>query len=208
MDIHPLGHSAFKIKGKTATLVTDPYDPKMTGLKFPKVESCDILLVSHQHSDHNNIAAVKTENTFVIQGPGEYEIKGVFIFGLETDHDDKGGAERGKNTVYRIILDDVKLLHLGDLGRKLSDAEIDKLGDIDILFIPVGGNYTIDAKTAAEVVAQLEPRIVIPMHYGHMNLLPVTDFQKEMGAESVTAQPKLTTSAEKLPETTTVVVLE
>lgn len=216
MDIYPLGHSCFRLKGKTATLVTDPFDTATVGLKLPKIDPPDIITISHQHHDHNNMQAVKDDHTFIVNGPGEYEVKEVFIIGLETDHDDKKGAERGKNVIYKIIIDDLKILHLGDLGRKLTDEEVNSLGSVDILLIPVGGTYTIDAKTAGETVAQIEPRLVIPMHYGRpemksdlaKELAPVSQFLKEMGVENIAPQPKLSLSVDKLPESTTVVVLE
>lgn len=222
MEIYPLGHSSFKIKGKTLpagrqvpVLVTDPFAPAIVGLKFPKVEMADIVTVSHGHDNHNATQNIPG-SPFIVSGPGEYEVKGVTVVGVPTFHDNKNGAERGKNTVYKITVDDVHLCHLGDLGHKLSDKELDQIGDVDILFLPVGGVYTIDAKTAAEVVAQLEPRIVIPMHYKRSDnpeevvgqLAPLSNFLKEIGAESTTPQPKLVTSKDKLPETTTVVVLE
>ncbi len=216
MDIYPLGHASFRIKGKTATIVTDPYDPSFVGLKFPKIDSPDILTLSHDHPDHNFTSVAKGETTFVVSGPGEYEIKGVFILGIETDHDNKKGAERGKNVVFKVSLDEIRLVHLGDLGRRLTDDEVRELGDVDILFVPTGGTYTIDAKTAAEIVTQIGPSIVIPMHYQRPGmspklaeaLEPVSKFLKETGADSITPQPKLSISKDKLPETTTVVVLE
>ncbi|MCL4389810.1 MAG: MBL fold metallo-hydrolase [Patescibacteria group bacterium] len=211
MEIYPLGHSSFKIKGKNTTIITDPYDPAMVGHKFPKTEA-DIMTVSHHHGDHDHVGDFAG---FIVDGPGEYEVGGVTIFGVATFHDDKNGAERGVNMVYNLVIDGVKVCHLGDLGHKLTDAQLEKIGNVDVLLIPVGGFYTIDAKTAAAVVAQLEPRIVIPMHYLPAGkpvkldkLAPVTDFLKEMGAETVQPQSKLVTSKDKLPETTTVVVLK
>lgn len=214
MDIFHLGHSSFRIKGKTASVITDPFQSDKVGFKFPKVDFPDIVTVSHLHDDHNNIDAIKGENTFVVDGPGEYEIKDVLIVGLKTEHDNKNGEERGVNNIYKITIDGVKILHLGDLGRKLSEGEIDLIGDVDILLIPTGGTYTIDAKMAAEVIAQIEPSIVIPMHYQtpelklSKELEPVSQFLKEMGVENIEPLPKLTTSRDKLPDTTTVVVLE
>lgn len=163
MDITYLGHSSFRLKGKFASLVTDPYDPKMVGLKYPKV-SADIVTVSHQHDDHNFIDQIKDYKR-VIDGPGEYEISGVSIIGISTYHDDKKGESRGKNTLYVIEMDDIRLAHLGDLGHKLSDKMIGKIGSIDILMIPVGGEYTVNDSLAAEIVRNIEPTITIPMHY-------------------------------------------
>ncbi len=215
MEIYPLGHSSFKIKGKTAIVVTDPYDPVKVGLKFPKLDGVDIVTVSHDHGDHN--AAGNIGGTpFVVSGPGEYEVKRVTVIGVATWHDDQEGGQRGKNVVYNIMIDDVHVCHLGDLGHKLTDPQLTAIGDVDVLLVPVGGFYTIDPSVATQVVAQLEPRIVIPMHYFRSGmreeafgkLATVDKFLKEMGVENVAASPKLAMSKDKLPETTTVVVLE
>lgn len=198
MDIYPLGHSSFRIKGKNATVVTDPFEQK---------SEADIVLVSHNHSDHNVVSKIAGE-PFIVDGPGEYEIKGVTVVGVASFHDNKQGAERGGNVVYKFTVDGVNLCHLGDLGHKLTDAQVETIGDVDILFVPVGGFYTIDAKTATEVVAQIEPVIVIPMHYKGEKLDPVVKFLKEMGAEEIAAVAKYTISKDKLPENTSVIVLE
>lgn len=213
MEITRLGHSSFKIRGKQATVITDPFDPKMLGIKFPKVEA-RIVTVSHNHNDHNNTGVIEG-NPFIITGPGEYEIADVFIRGIPTHHDNKYGEERGKNTIYKIEIDGVRLAHLGDLGHKLSDEQLDQLGDVDVLMIPVGGVYTIDAKKASEVVAQIEPHIVIPMHYNEDRLdreafgklSSVEEFFKEMG-KSVNTAPKLLISKDKIPVELEVIALE
>src|SRR5690606_22468500 len=105
------------------------------------------------------------KEVFVVDGPGEYEISGVFIEGFGVFHDAKQGAERGRNTIYKITIDDIKIVHLGDLGHELSDTLIEEIGNIDVLLAPVGGVYTIDPAAAAQIVSKLEPRIVVPMHY-------------------------------------------
>src|SRR5581483_3517539 len=146
------------------------------------------------HSKTDNVSDVKR----VVDGPGEYEISGVSIIGIQTFHDDKKGAERGRNTIYVIEMDGLRLLHLGDLGHKLDESQIKEIGNIDILFIPVGGNYTIDAKTAVEVYKQIGASIIIPMHYRveginneiMNNLAPVDDFLRESGLK-VERLPKL-----------------
>lgn len=170
MDITYFGHSCFRLRGKSASLVTDPYDPKMVGLKFPKV-SADIVTVSHQHEDHNNTSQVKDYKR-VIDGPGEYEISGVSIIGISTYHDDKKGESRGRNTIYVIEMDEIRLVHLGDLGHRLSEKVVGEIGSVDILIIPVGGEYTINASVAAEIVRNIEPTITIPMHYQVQGLNP------------------------------------
>jgi L-ascorbate metabolism protein UlaG (beta-lactamase superfamily) len=214
MEITHIGHSAFKIRGKSATLVTDPFNAEKLGLKFPEIEA-DIITVSHQHSDHNDVTRI-TGNPIVISGPGEYERKGVKIIGLASFHDVVKGAERGKNTIFYIEMDGISIVHLGDLGHKLSDKEREVLNGADILMIPVGGFYTISADIAREVVVQLEPSIIIPMHYQTAKLIPsiaeklapVTAFLKEMGKEGVVSVPKLNISKDKIPTEQTVVVLE
>lgn len=209
MDILPLGHSSFKLRGKTVTLVTDPFDSAFTGLKFPKHTACDIVTVSHHHKDHNEITQLDGD-PFVVDGAGEYDIKGVDIIAFGTEH---GGGEEEKNIVYRIEMDEVTLVHLGDIGRQLTAAEIDLLDGVDILFVPVGGTYTIDALQAKKIIADIEPAIVIPMHYSRpglsfKDLSPVSVFLKEMEKEQVVAQPKLSISKAKIPEEMQVVVLE
>ncbi len=215
MDITYFGHSSFRIKGKTATVVTDPYDPVDVGLKFPKHIAADIVTVSHGHKDHAAVAQIE-ENPYVVRGPGEYEIKGVGIIGLSTYHDEEKGVKRVKNTIYRIEIDGVALVHLGDLGHTLSTDQVDALDGVGILMIPVGGVYTIDPATAVEVINELEPSIVIPMHYGRADLnqkefgglAQLSAFLKEIGKEDVAAQPKLSITRDKLPSEMQVVVLE
>jgi len=213
MEIQYFGHSCFRIKGKNAILLTDPFSSEI-GLKMNKT-SADIVIISHQHYDHNNSAVVigttKRQNPFIISGPGEYEISGVFVYGLASFHDQVKGAKRGANTIYVINMDGIKLAHLGDLGHRLTDEQLEEVNGVDILFVPVGGKYTIDAQQAVEVVGQIEPRIVIPMHYKlpglKVVLAPVEEFLKNMGMEEVNPQDKLIITKEKLPEEREVVVL-
>lgn len=211
MEILPLGHASFKLRGKLATVVTDPFDEKAVGVKYPKHVEADILTVSHDHHDHNAVSQVGG-SPFVVRGAGEYEIKGVSIIGVSSFHDEKSGVERGRNTMYKIEIDGVRLVHLGDLGHVLSSVQVDMLDGVDVLFIPVGGTYTIDAEKAAQVISDIEPRIVIPMHYGtpdyNKDLAPVSQFLKQLSKESVTPVPKLTVSRDKLPAEMQVVVLE
>ncbi len=187
MEITYIGHSCFKIKDKTISLVIDPYDPKI-GYKLPKL-SCDVLLVTHDHFDHNYIEGV-SDYRLLIDGPGEYEVGGSFIYGKSVSHDSKGGTERGKVTMYLITIDGLNILHLGDLGCELSQEDIEKIPNVDVLMIPVGGKYTIDAKTATKVISALEPSYVLPMHYktsdltGVEGLSGVDEFLDEMGVEN------------------------
>lgn len=211
MDITYLGHASFRIKGKNVSLVTDPYDDRAG--KYPKI-SADIVTVSHDHFDHNQADLVKDVKR-VVSGPGEYEISGVSIIGLSTFHDDKKGAERGKNTVYVIEMDGLRIAHLGDLGHKLSNNELEELGTIDVLMIPVGGVYTIGPSVAAEIVRDIEPSIAIPMHYQQPGLdqktfgelVGVDEFLKDSGF-SVEKTDKLTVKRGDLADEQKIVVLE
>lgn len=215
MDIYWGGQALFKIKGRAATVVLDPFDPDFVGLKLPKDLTGDIVLVSHDHGDHNNSSAVTGSEggqPMVFKDPGEYEVKGVVITGVESDHDNSKGSERGKNTIFHLNLDGLNIVHLGDLGQhQLSEEQLNQIGDVDILLVPVGSVYTTSGKQATEIVSQLEPRIIIPMHYFieglKFQLEEVDKFLKEMGAEGVQAQPKLSISKDKLPEEPQVVVL-
>lgn len=208
MNINWYGQSYFKITGKNAAVATDPFDAKI-GLKPPRIEA-DIVTISHTHPDHNNLDVIKGDPA-VIDGPGEYSVKGVEIQGIGSYHDKNQGKERGTNTIYTIEVDDIKICHLGDLGQDLSDEQIDKIGNVDILLIPVGGVYTIDAEEAIKVINQIEPRIVIPMHYKiqglSIKLETLDKFSKEMGASKIL--PKLSVKKKELPsENTEVVILE
>ena len=215
MDITSLGLSSFRLRGKAATVVTDPYNSTAVGLKFPKNIEADVVTISHTHPDHNEVGAVGG-NPFIITGPGEYEIKGVSIIGVTSYHDDKDGSLRGPNTIYRIEMDGLVVAHLGDLGHVLSSAQVEQLDGIDILIIPVGGVYSLDAVHASQVISDIEPRVVIPMHYGRPELnpkvfgelAPVAAFLKQVGKESVVPVPKLTMTKDKLPLQLEVVILE
>lgn len=210
MDISWFGQASFKIKGKSATVVTDPYDNSF-GLKFPKVEA-DIVTVSHDHFDHNNTAQVDG-SPFVINGPGEYEVKGVEIVGVSSFHDTKQGSERGKNSIYNLKVDRINIAHLGDLGQDtLTEAQVEEIGNVDILLIPTGGYFTIDASVASKIASQLEPKIIIPMHYKIPEskieeLEGVDKFLAEMGKEGLEPIAKLSITSDKLPEEAQVVVL-
>ena len=171
MTINYLGHSCFKLKGKNATVITDPYD-EYVGFALP-TQRADLITVSHNHKDHSAISRVKGTDQrpepFVISGPGEYEVQGVSVFGIETDHDKNGGVQRGKNTVYNIIIDGVKICHLGDLGHLLTQEQANDIGMVDVLLMPVGGVFTIGPEEAMKVARFLEPSFVIPMHFKTAN---------------------------------------
>lgn len=216
MRVTSLGHACFYLSSANASLITDPYAFEATGLKFPPKEA-DIVTISHNHADHNAKDMVKGQ-PIVVSGPGEYEIKGVRIIGISTFHDNDKGRKRGKNTIYHINMDEINLLHLGDLGHKLTEKEVDLFPEVDILFVPSGGFYTINGRQAKEVVFQLEPKIVIPMHYKiaglkediGQHLETVDNFIKEMGQDKdrLTIDKTLTVSKNKLPDELQIVVLE
>lgn len=168
MIIQYYGHSCFKITTKPAgratedvTIFLDPFDKTM-GLRPPQGQA-DIIFVSHDHHDHNNIEALKG-NPIIINTPGEYSIKGINVIGIDTYHDNKEGVEKGHNTVFILDSEDLKICHLGDLGTDLTSKQFEEM-EVDVLFIPIGGAYTIDGKKAAEIIRKIEPKIVIPMHY-------------------------------------------
>ncbi len=200
-----LGHSAFKLQGKnqgeTVTVITDPYHPEKTGLKFPRLEA-DIVTISHDHDDHNNAEAVKG-NPRIIRLAGEYELKEVFIEGVPSFHDDEKGAKRGSNIIYRFEIDDLSVTHLGDLGTELDNKQLEGLEGTDILLIPIGGVYTIDAQKAVKVINQIEPRIVIPMHYQvpglKYELAPLATFIKAIGIKP-REEEKLKVMKKDLPQ--------
>ena len=213
MDISFLGHSSFRIKTKNATVITDPFDPKMVGIKYPPIDA-DIVTISHDHKDHNNTSAVKKVRK-IISGPGEYEILDVSIIGIPSYHDNKSGEERGRNVIYIYEADGLRLAHLGDLGHKLSDDVIEELGEINVLMIPVGGTVSLGAEEAMEVVRSIEPNIILPMHFWEegMNkeafekLKSVDEFLKESGM-SVEKMPKLSIKDIDMGDDSKVVLLE
>jgi len=204
MIITKIGHSCFKMQTKIGsdniTLTTDPFNEK-TGLKQPNFET-DIITVSHDHYDHNNTKSLRGDK-FIIDSAGEYDVKGILIYGVESYHDEVEGKERGKNIIFRIEMDNISITHLGDLGHKLNSKQLEILTGTDILLIPVGGKYTLDAKKAVEVTSQIEPRIVIPMHYKTPNLTfnidGVDKFIKEIGIKP-TEEEKLKISKRDLPQ--------
>jgi len=209
MDITWLGHSCFRIKGRQATVITDPYSPDL-GYSSGK-PTARIVTVSHQHPGHSYVQGVGGEPRLVYR-PGEYEISGVLIIGIATFHDTDKGARRGKNTVYLMEVDEVSVCHLGDLGHVLTDEQVEQIDNVDVLLLPVGGVSTIDASTAAEVVRQLEPNVVVPMHYKtealNRELAPVDRFLKEMGLKEITSQPRLSFTKANLPLSTQVFLLD
>ncbi|MEX0895950.1 MAG: MBL fold metallo-hydrolase [Patescibacteria group bacterium] len=216
MTITYLGHSAFKLKGKRGTVITDPYS-QYVGFSLPS-SSADMVVISHDHPDHSAASAIggtaRRAEPFIINQPGEYEIGGISVFGVPSFHDDSKGSERGKNTIFTIYLDEMRVCHLGDLGHELTTEQIEQIGPVDILMCPVGGVYSLDPEKAVKVIRSLEPSIVIPMHYktdqhdesvfGEME--PLESFLKAMSVE-VKPEAKLEIEKTNLPEETEVAVL-
>ena len=202
MKITKFGHCCLLIEEKGIRILTDP---GMFSIRYQNnVRDIDIILITHDHQDHNNIKAVKGE-PFVIEGPGEYEVKGVFVKGIDSFHDDVDGKDRGKNTIYTIETENIRFCHLGDFGQKqLTDDQLEKIGPVDILMIPVGGVYTIDASQAQKIVGQVDPKIVIPMHFElpklTVKLDSVEKFLKIMGKNSVESVDKLNIKVSSLPK--------
>lgn len=210
MDVTWLGHGCFRLRGRGAAVVTDPYPPTI-GLKLGRMDA-EVVTVSHEHGNHSYTSVVR-DGAYEIRGPGEYEVAGVSVIGIPTFHDADRGAKEGRNTVYLIELDDVTVCHLGDLGHKLDDTEAEAVASPDVLLVPVGGHTTLSAAQAAEVVRQLEPRYVVPMHYAipglKLQLEPIDRFLKEMGVTAAEPQPKLAVQKSSVSEyETKVVVLE
>ena len=205
------GQSCFKFQSGEQVLAIDPFS-KDIGLTPPRFRA-NLVLVTHDHPDHNNAESI-AENPLVIHGPGEYDFQGIAIKGIQTFHDDAEGKERGLNTVFVIEMDGITLCHMGDFGEKeLRPETFEAIGDVDILFVPTGGKYTIDSGIAAKVVSQIEPRIVIPMHYKipglKVDIESVSLFLKEMGAKDAAPEEKLVIKQKDLPiEGTRVVVLK
>jgi L-ascorbate metabolism protein UlaG (beta-lactamase superfamily) len=215
MNITWYGQSCFKIQtkaqrgGKETTIITDPFD-KSYGLRPPQ-GNAEIVLVSHtQHNDHNNTKVIKGD-PFIIDASGEYSIEGTQIEGIESFHDKVKGAERGRNTIFTIDSEGVKICHLGDLGHILEENQVEAIGEVDILMIPVGGTFTLDSKEAEEVVGQLEPKIIIPMHFKVEGLTLELDdadkFCKEYGGKTEKGIAKLNIKKKELDEIETKVVV-
>jgi len=198
VDVTWLGHGCFRLRGRGAAVVTDPYPPAI-GLKLGRMDA-EVVTISHEHDNHNYTQIVRD---------GAYDS----VIGVPTYHDAEKGAKHGRNTVYLIEIDDVRICHLGDLGHKLEDAEAEAVSSPDVLLVPVGGNTAMNAAQAAEVVRQLEPRYVVPMHYAipglKLQLEPIDRFLKEMGVAASEPQPKLSVQKSSVSEyETKVVVLE
>ncbi|MBN1370113.1 MAG: MBL fold metallo-hydrolase [Dehalococcoidaceae bacterium] len=209
MEINWLGKTCFRIKGKQTTIVTDPFLPEAAGSLSRT--NADILCLSYQKPEEAGEVKIGGE-PYIIQGPGEYEVGGVLVIGIPSFQDESKGSIRGKNTIYALEIEELAICYLGKLGHMLTDEQIEVIGNVDILLLPVGGNVTINATQAARLVRNIEPNIVIPMYYktpaANEELDPVDKFLNEIGSQGLTAQAKLNISKNSLPQGTQIVLLE
>ena len=207
MEITWYGRACFRLKGRRATVITDPCPPK-TGFVAGR-HDVDLLTMSHHHVDHAYTRSISAGLT--LTRPGEYEFADLLVTGVNTWHDATEGTERGENVIFAFEVDGVHVCHLGDLGHLLTDEQLHELGPIDVLLVPAGGQTTISPAEAAEVVAQLEPKVVIPMHFatdgGSKDLLGPETFLHEMATEPIRL-PKASLTPTTLPDETQVVLLE
>ena len=208
MEITWYGRACFRLKGREATVITDPCPPS-TGFVAGK-HDVDLLTISHDHADHSYTRSIKAGLT--ITRPGEYEYRNLLVTAMRSFHDGERGASRGENLIVAVEIDGVHICHLGDLGHLLTEEELAELGPIDVLLVPAGGNFTITPAEAAEVVAQISPKIVIPMHFatdgGSKDLLGPELFLHELAVTEPIRQPKAVIQASALPDETQVVLLE
>ena len=211
MEITWYGHSCFRLTERNyATVVTDPYDHKAVGYDALKLKA-DIVTVSHDAPGHNNMDAVKGSE-HIIDGAGEFEIGGVFITAVQTAGGGKKTKDKSRNTLYVFDYEGITVAHLGDLLEVPTQSEVEALGTVNVLLLPVGGGNSLNAAKAAEVVSTIEPNIVIPMHYAtdkaKVKLEPLSKFLKEMGLGKVESLPSLKATRSSLPQETKVVVLD
>jgi L-ascorbate metabolism protein UlaG (beta-lactamase superfamily) len=209
MDLTWLGHACFRMRGREGVVLSDPPDPK-SGHAIPKTEA-QVVTISHDHPGHSSLKSVGGEPV-VLRGPGEYEVREVLVTGVGTFHDDDKGAARGRNTIFAIRLDDLVICHLGDLGHELAAAALEKIGDVDIVLVPISGaEVNLTAARAAEIIHQLEPRVVVPMSYdpdAEKKDSPFDRLLHELGVKELTPVPKLSVTRGSLPENVQVVALD
>lgn len=215
MQITYHGHSCFKLKGELGSVVTDPFDDKTVGIPLARLNA-EIVTISHNHNGHNAKEKVKgtnkRENPFIIDFPGEYEVGGISVFGTKTFHDQVEGAEKGNNIVFKFLIDGLSVCHLGDLAHQLDEKQLDAIGMIDVLFLPVGGPFSLMNDEAIKVANAISPSILIPMHYSdnsYPNDTGVKPLEQFLQSFGVSAEPedKLIVEKDRLPEEMQLVVL-
>lgn len=207
-DIRWFGHNCFRIRAREATVMMDPVG-KNTGYSMTK-QTADIVTVSHPHPGHANTDQVKPEFV-VLDGPGEYELHGVFVYGFRTYHDNEKGADKGYNTIFRVKMDGINFTHLGDLGHMPSDDVIEELEGTDVLFVPAGGGPVLQQSEMAELVGVISPKLVIPMQFktdqGDSSRATVEDFAKHLSLPVPEAVDKLSLKTSDLPDKMGLIVL-
>ena len=212
MEITYLGHACFKIQGKEAQIVLDPF--RGIGLPEPRAEA-DLVLCTHSHEDHSYVGQTAKRGAKVLVGfVGETEYAGIHVKGIQSYHDEAHGAKRGKNSIYVVGIDGMTLCHLGDLGHVLSEDTLRSIGSVDVLFVPVGGFFTIGPEEASQVVDQISPRVAIPMHFRtarHSSIFDrlstVEDFLSLRDRVRRIEGAQVEFDAQSLPEPTEIVVL-
>jgi L-ascorbate metabolism protein UlaG (beta-lactamase superfamily) len=209
MDLTWLGHACFRLRGREGVVLTDPPDPK-SGHAIPRTEA-DLVTISTDDQAHGSLRSVGG-SPVILRGPGEYEVRAILVTAIASFRDDDGGKKRGRNTVFAIRLDDLVVCHLGALGHSLPAADLERLGDVDIALVPIGGaDVNLGAATAAEVIHQLEPRVVVPMTYDPDATRKDSAFERllhELGVKDLVPVPKLSITRSSLPENTQVVALD
>jgi L-ascorbate metabolism protein UlaG (beta-lactamase superfamily) len=213
MKVTWLGHACFLLTSESGLrIMTDPYQSGVFGLEYaPPSQEADIVTVSHDHADHNNLADVKGDFD-VVQGAGSHQAKGIRFKGVATAHDESSGKERGPNTIFSFVLDGINVCHIGDLGHDLPDKEAADIGAVDVLLVPVGGNFTIDAAAAERVCQKLAPKVVIPMHFKNdrcpaFPVAGVEDFTKGRQQVKISDGSETEIKKEQLPAATETIVL-
>jgi L-ascorbate metabolism protein UlaG (beta-lactamase superfamily) len=205
-DVQYLGRATVRLKGKEGIIITDPF-PRGEGYDIGK-PTAHIVTVSNSDTSRSNVEAIKpaTEQVFVIDGPGEYEVGGIMVNGIRTYRDSERGAKRGRNTIYVFHLDDFSFCHLGDLGHDLSTSQIEEIGSTDVLFVPAYS--TLGAAKLTEIISEIEPRVVVPLYD---DLAQLDRIAHELGAKEWEAQDKLVVTSSALPaegDETRVVILQ
>jgi L-ascorbate metabolism protein UlaG (beta-lactamase superfamily) len=214
VDITWLGHACFRLRGRDVTILTDPYEGDDWGYP-PLAATADVVTISNEHPHHAGLSGV-SGTPRVLRGPGEYEIGGALIWGVRTPRrTSQDGLTATRNTAYVIQLEELTICHLGDLAEgSLSAEQLTRLKDSAVLLVPIGGHCTINAAQAAQVIAQIEPKLIVPMHYatdetrGRVELDDISRFCREMGASDAAPRPRLSVTATSLPNEPTVVLLE
>ena len=208
MEITWYGRACFRLRGRDATVITDPCPPS-TGFVAGR-HDVELLTISHDHADHSYTRSINAAMT--LTRPGEYEVRELLVTGVGSYHDGSGGRERGRNTIFSIEVDGVHICHLGDLGHLLTEEQLSDLRHVDVLLVPVGGRWTITPTEAAEVVTQLGAKLVIPMHFAtdgaSTDLLGPDEFLREMAVTEPIRQPKAVVTPSSVPDETQVVLLE